>query len=149
MPFPLIPMVIMSLASGAYAVKRHRDKTKEATPQQAAERMVIYETAINTIKDPDKLRLLAKAFGEAGCTAEEKMLNLRAENAEAPPEVKEARQKAFRDGMSSRDVAGIRNLANAFESQGAPGAARDLRAYAMAVEANAQSATEGTVHVEP
>ena len=143
MPLPLLPIGIAVLTTGAFVAKSARDKAKQSTPEQDAERRIIYETAINTLKDPDKLRLLAKGFKEAGLEAEATMLYLRADNAEAPPEVKEARTKAFRDAMTSKNVPAILNVANAFESIGSAKAASELREYAATVKSVEPETTEG------
>jgi len=145
MPLPLLPIGIIALATGAVFAKNSRDKAKALTPEQQAEHRVIYETAINDCKDPDKLRKLAVAFQKMGQKAEATMLFLRADNAEAPAEVKSARTKVFRDAMSSRNAPAIRAVADAFDCIGAPGAARELREYAKSVE----SVTEEDANVVP
>jgi hypothetical protein len=127
-----VPIGMGILTAAAYLMKLRRDN-KPVPPEQAAERAVIYDTAINTVKDPDQLRKLAGAFASAGLTAEAHMLSLRADNAEAPPEVKAARKEAFRQGMESANIPAIIVLAEAFEAQGAPGAALALREHAAEV----------------
>ena len=138
MPLPLLPIGIAALTTGAFFAKNARDRARTLTPEQQAEHRVIYETAINECKDPDKLRKLAVAFERMGQKAEAKMLYLRADNAQAPIEVKNARTKIFRDAMSSKNVLAIQGVADAFESIGAPGAARELREYAKTVEVSAE-----------
>jgi hypothetical protein len=128
-----VPIGMGILTAAAYVMKLRRDNQSKVRPEQEAERAVIYDTAINTIKDPDQLRKLAGAFASAGLTAQATMLSLRADNAEASPEVKAARKEAFRRGMESKDINGIIALADAFESQGAPGAALALREHAVEV----------------
>lgn len=133
MPIPLIPVAIFGLAGGAWYAQRRR-ATPPASPQLQATRAAIFGQALNGKLSPDQLRAMAKAFRDSGQTAEANMLDKRVALAEASPEVKEARRKAYRDGMSSTNVAGIRNLAHAFESMGATGAADKLREYAGGVE---------------
>lgn len=138
---PLIPIAIGSLIGSAWWVQRKR-AAAGVDPAVAAQRSVIFDTAINKVHDGAKLRELAKSFASQGLTAEAKMLVQRAELAEATPEVKAARQEAFRKGMASTDKAGIRNLADAMQSMGALGAAKALRDYADgldAVQVNAET----------
>ncbi len=131
----IVPIAISALTAAAYIAKLRRDN-KPVPPEKAAEHAVIYDTAINTVKDPDQLRLLGQAFQQAGLTAEAKMLFLRADNAEASPETKAARKEAFHKGMESTDIPGIYALAEAFETQGAPGAALALRQHAIELRQN-------------
>jgi hypothetical protein len=133
MPLPLIPIAIATLAGGAWWAKTKRDK-QGVDPVVTAQRAVIFDTAINKVHDGAKLRELAKAFRDQGLTVEADMLVKRAELNEAPPEVKKARQEAYRKGMKSTDIPAIRNLADAMASMGAAGAAKSLRDYATGLE---------------
>lgn len=135
----LIPLAIIALVGTAGVVQHKRTKTA-ADPRIQSQRLVIYETAINEVKDPAKLRALAATFRSEGMTAEADMLEKRAALQELPPEVKAARKEAFRKGMASTDPVAINALADAFHSQGATGAAENLRTYA----AGLTSATEPT-----
>lgn len=125
----VLPLVILALAGTAGIAKSKRDN-KQVDPRTQAERQVIYETALNTCKDPAKLRTMAQAFREQGLIAEADMLCKRAALQELPQEVKDARREAFRKGMASTDQAAVLSLANAFHSEGATGAAENLRKYA-------------------
>lgn len=149
MPFPLLPIAIAALASGAYVAKSKREKAA-ISPQAMAERAVVYETALNHCKDPDKLRQMAMAFRQQGHIAEADMLVKRALLREAPPEVQATRKEAFKKGMASTDSGGIRSLADAFDSQGATGAAAELRAHARALESTSLSPQDSAIQaIEP
>jgi hypothetical protein len=94
------------------------------------ERKKVYETALESLKDPEKLRSLADAFDKEGLKDEAIMLRKRAALRELPASSKEARKAAFRKGMSSSDPKAVRVLATAFHKQGATGAAQALKKYA-------------------
>jgi hypothetical protein len=141
MPLPLVPIAVTSLIGGAWWAKSRRDKAG-LDPTIVAQRQAIFDTAINKCHSGSKLRELAKVFRSQGLTAEADMLIKRAELNEASPEVKKARQAAFRKGMASKDKVGIRNLADAMQSMGAMGAAKKLREYADGLESsNVESTT--------
>lgn len=131
----LLPIAIIALV-GTAGVAQHRRGKKATDPRIAAERMVIYKTAIGAddpstaVKDPTKLRSLANVFRSEGMLAEADMLEKRAALQELSEDVKAARKEAFRQGMASTDPAKVHALADAFDSQGATGAADNLRKYA-------------------
>ena len=128
MPFPLLPATVaVAAALAAWRYKRKRGLTPE--------RRVIYESALKLVKDPAELRQLAKTFADEGLKAEADMLNKRAALRELPDSVKAARRQAFKDGMASKNPAAINKLADAFEKQGAVGAAANLRKYAAGLVA--------------
>lgn len=99
-----------------------------------AERTIAYQNALQSVKDPNKLRTLAAVYRKSGLAAQADMLEKRAKLRELPKEVSEARRAAFKKGMASKDSAAILNLANAFDSEGATGAADQLRQYAQGLE---------------
>lgn len=125
MPLPLIPIAVASLATVA-AVKVHRSRKKGMTPA----RTKVYEQALNTMKDPVKLRKLGAAFHKEGLTEQGSMLQKRARLRELPADVKQGRREAFKKGMTLTNPAAIEKLAAAFENEGATGAAGALRKYA-------------------
>jgi hypothetical protein len=128
----LIPLLLLGLVGGAaYAAKRH-DKIP-AKGVLTPERQVIFETALNDVKEPEKLRALAQCFTEQGLVNEGRILEKRAKLRELAPEIKEARRDAYRAGMESKDPVAVDNLASAFEKEGAVGAAQNLREYAAAL----------------
>lgn len=130
----LIPAVILAMVAGAaYAAKRH-DKVPSKgvlTP----ERQVIFETALNDVKEPNKLRALAEAFKKEGLVSEGRILEKRAKLRELAPEIKEARRDIYQTAMKSNDPVAVDNIASAFEKEGAVGAAQNLREYAAALRA--------------
>lgn len=131
---PIVPLLVLGLVAGGYYAKTRHDKIPpkgELTPERA----VIFETALNEVKDPAKLRALAKTFREQGLVKEADILENRAKLRDLPPDVKEARRDAYRNGMSSKDAVAVDNLAAAFEKEGAVGAAMALRKHAEALRA--------------
>jgi hypothetical protein len=134
MPLPLIPIAIVSLATAAYGAHKIRTNKKEVSAQTAAERAIIYDTAINTCKDSEKLRKLAGAFKRVGCDAEAAMLCKRACLIDTPADLKEARREALDKGLSSVNKQGVLNLANAYDDIGATAAASKLRKHAATLD---------------
>jgi hypothetical protein len=130
MPIPLIPVAIFGLAGTAFVVNKARVAKTEVTPQVAAERAIVFDTAINSCQDTAKLKELADVFEKVGCKPEATALRLRAALRDAPPELKQQRREALNKGLASTNKAGILNLANAFESIGATVAAAKLREHA-------------------
>ena len=124
-----IPLAILALVTSAGVAQVSRSKKKD-DPKLQVERQVIYETAINTVKDPVKLRKLSKAFRDEGLTAEADMLEKRAALQELPDEVKAGRRDVFRKAMTNTDPAKVLAVAEVFHNEGCTGAAENLRRYA-------------------
>jgi hypothetical protein len=122
---PLIPVAVIGLGVTA-AYKVYKKRNQGMTP----ERRKVYESALNTLKDPEKLRVLGAAFKREGLTEEATMLNKRAKLRELPPDVKAGRRDAFKKGMTLKNPINIEKLAVTFEKEGATGAAAALRKYA-------------------
>jgi hypothetical protein len=128
----MIPLVIpigvgVLIGAAAWATRKPKG---EMTP----ERTIVYDTALKTVKDPEKLKILSEAFRKEGLTAQADLLQKRATLRELPPDVKEARRAAFRKGMASTDPKAVNELADAFEKEGASGAADALRKYASGLK---------------
>jgi hypothetical protein len=102
----------------------------ELTP----ERQAAYTMAMSFARDPDKLRVLADAFDDAGLKEQARSLRKRAALPTLPKNVQEARAKALKAALSSVDVKAIRALADVFESQGMGASASMLRDYAQGLE---------------
>lgn len=136
-------LLLGGLVAGGYYAKVQHDKKVPPKGELTPERQVIFETALNEVKDPAKLRALAKAFREQGLTREADILEKRASLRDLPPDVKEARRDAYRKGMDSKDPLAVDNLANAFEKEGATGAAEALRKQAEALRAQYGTSPEG------
>lgn len=134
---PLLPLGIMVLTGGAFWASGNRDQLKgKNTPH----RQHVFETALNEVKEPEKLRALAKAFRDQGLNAQADLLEKRARLRELPADVKAERREAFRKGMNSKDANAVLTLAEAFDREGATGAANALRNYAS--QLNAEKAKE-------
>lgn len=132
MAIPLIWWGLGALAAGA-AYKKHKSK------KMSAEHELIFKNALQSLKDPAKLKELADAFEKEGLHDAAQLLRKRAILRELPPELKKARREALRKGLSSNDPKEVNELADAFEKEGATGAANDLRAYAKALTTVAKS----------
>jgi len=127
MPLPLIPLFIGSLIIGGGAAAHRHLKKRAFTPQ----RRQIYETAMQSCKEPDKLRALAATFREQGLTAQAVMLEKRAALRETPRELAAQRKLVFNAALSSKDPKAVLRVAEAHEKVGAMGAAQRLRDYAQ------------------
>jgi len=126
----LLPVAIAALAGTAFVMAK-----KPSAGVMTPDRQSILDTAL-TSKDiePDKLRALAKVFADNGLPLQADLLEKRAKLRELPPDVKEARKAAFRAAMESTNPAGIRVVADAFQNEGATGAAAALRTRAFDLE---------------
>lgn len=129
MPIPLIPLLIGGLAVTA-AVKVHK-RADAMTP----ERQKLFDAAIQSLPDPDKLRQLAGAFAEQGLHKQADLLNKRAALRELPKETQEARKGVFRKAMSLLDPAKVEQAATVFHGEGCIGAASCLNLYAQGLRA--------------
>jgi hypothetical protein len=128
----IIPAALVALVGGSWwKIKRDLGATEtNMTPDQKG----IYESALKSLKDPVKLRLLADAYEKQKFVAAAAMLRKRASLRELPAEVKGERRKVYRAAMSSKDPAAVRELASRFEGEGASGAAETLRRYADTIK---------------
>lgn len=133
MPFPILPVVFLSMASLAGYKAHTRQKRSAMTP----ERKRIYEAALQTLKDPEKLRKLADEFETQGLKKEASLLRKRAEIRELPEDLKKARRQAFKAAMASKNQPAVLKLAEAYDAEGATGAAAALRAYAAGLSDSA------------
>jgi hypothetical protein len=125
---PLIPIGIAALAGTAWWASKK--KTDEKHGELTAERAIIYDTALKTVKDPEKLEALSKAFSEAGLQPQADLLLKRAALRVLPVDTKAVRKEIFKQGMASTNPLAIERLAASFEGEGATGAADALRRYA-------------------
>lgn len=122
--FPLIPVVIGGLAVSA-AWKVH-NRQNAMTP----ERQKLFDAAIQSLPDPDKLRKLADAFDQQGLKTQAVLLRKRAALRELPKEVQQARKQVFIKAMSATDPEKVEQMATVFHGEGCIGAAAVLNLYA-------------------
>jgi hypothetical protein len=129
---PLIPIILIgSAAGGAFHHLRKRRKSG-LTPDQHK----IYEEALRSMKSPDDLRTLADTFEKEGFKNEATMLRKRANLRSLPPDVAKARRDSFKKAMTSKDPVAVESMADAFQKEGATGAADALRKYAKTLKAS-------------
>ena len=134
----LVELTVGSLALAAYIANKHRNKKYENIPPHiAATREVVFDTAINGVRDPKVLRELANAFRAQKMDVQADMLDQRAELATQPVEQKLARREVYRKALESKDPAAINLVADAFEKVGAMGAANTLRIVASGLSETA------------
>ncbi len=126
----IVPIVVLGLAGGA-AYKVHKRK-KGMTP----ERQALFQGAMNSLPDPDKIRALADKFHGEGFPAQAEMLRKRAKLRELSPEIQEQRREVFRKGMRCTDADKIEKFAAVYEQEGCAGAAACLQLYAQGIRAS-------------
>jgi hypothetical protein len=100
-----------------------------------AQRQIIFERAMESIKDPNELKKLADAYAHEGLGVQADLLRKRAALRDLPADTKEQRRVAFRKAMAADDADVILKIAAAFEAEGALDAAKTLRAHGVAVQA--------------
>lgn len=127
---PILPVAVLGLTGLAAYKASQRGKFHG---EMTAERQIVYQTALESLKEPWKLNKLADAFEKQGLREQADHLRKRAALKTQPSDVKAKRNEAFRKGMQSNDPAAIRKLAQAFSSVGADGAAANLRRRADAL----------------
>lgn len=124
---PLIPLFIGSLVIGGAAAGHREYKKRQFTPA----RKMAYESAMQSCRDPQKLRALAATFRDQGLKPQAEMLEKRAALRETPKEIAQARKLVFQAALNSKDPAAVLKVAEAHEKVGALGAAQKLRDYAQ------------------
>jgi len=122
-------LVPLALAGGAIGVQYYKK------PCMTAERIKIYNQAINSKLAPEKLRILADEFEKAGCKEQADHLRARAALREAPPAVKAARKEVYKKALASTNPDAIKAVADAFKKIGADGAASHLKIREESVRA--------------
>jgi len=129
MPFPLVPILI-GIGTGSVAGIALRNNRKRNPRGMTPERQQIYEAALTSLKDPDKLRELADAFHGEECYPQADLLRKRAALKELPDEEKKKNSVRFKEAMASKDPAFVERVAKEHEQRGATSAAFNLRRYA-------------------
>lgn len=128
MPIPLIPVAVGCLVTVAAFVQHKR------RPKMTPERLEIYQAALKTLKDPDKLDVLSREFIKNGLIREGELLGKRANLRRLPPEVKAQRRIIFKEAIKSKNKSAVLSVAAAFENEGCTGAAVNLRRYAAELD---------------
>jgi len=128
---PLLPLAVVLLGGGAYysTVKKESPIHGKITQERA----LVFETALNEVKDPKKLKTLAESFRKEGLNVQADLLEKRAKLRELPQKVKDERRAVFRKAMSSTNPNAVKQVASVYEKEGATGAANALRKYADSI----------------
>jgi hypothetical protein len=138
---PILPIAIVALAgASAWAIGK-RDRFHG---EMTAERHVVFQSALDVVKEPEKLNKLADAFDKQGLKEQATLLRQRAKLRTLPKDVKGKRREIFRSAMTSTNIEAIRSLSKAFEKEGATGSARELELRARALEATKNAVNTGT-----
>jgi hypothetical protein len=130
----LLPIAIVTTV--IYAVRKA--SKRKSTAGMTATRMRIYQSALVTLKDSEKLRRLAQVFEDEGCVAEARVLRQRAALRDLPKETKIQRRLVFSRAIRSSNVDAVRKVAAAFAGEGAVGAAANLRRHAESLVLEAE-----------
>lgn len=102
--------------------------------QFSDERKKIYEAALESLTDPEKLRRMADEFEKEGLTLQAAMLRKRADLRSLPREQIEKYHEIRDKALKSENVDAILRLADAFETITATGEAKKLRNHAEEVK---------------
>lgn len=130
MPIPFIPIIVIGLIGKAVHTRFKKDKPLSVEQQN------IYDSAMATLMEPEKLRALGATFKAQGFPKHGQMLINRAELRGLDPKVYKARRKAIAKAMNSTNIVAIRELAAEYEKLGGTGTADMLRKRANQVEAS-------------
>jgi hypothetical protein len=122
-----LPVVVIVLALASYNQARRQEKRR--VEAMTPERKALYEAALLSLKDPQKLRELADVYESEHLEEEAVVLRKRAHLRELPADIQAQRRDAFRLGMSCKDPQKVRELADAFSSEACFSAATNLRLY--------------------
>jgi len=126
------PILLPLTAIGGATYLYLKDRMKPSSAM-TPDRQKIYEAALKDLKDVPKLQALADVFQKEGCVKEADMLRKRAALYSLPKETQVARRKVFKLALKSPNVHGVEAVADAFEGEGATGAAEALRIHASAL----------------
>jgi len=133
--FISIILVLGVSALAAYSLGSLRKLRRVAHGTLTPERQVIYEMAIEYLRDAKALRAMADEFERQGLPTLAARMRKRAAVQELPPEKKAERRDAYRKARGSTNVEAILAMAQAFDDDGSPGAAYNLRSYAEGIKA--------------
>jgi len=152
--FPLmIPSLLSVLLVGtgalaAYWLWKLRAQGSIAHGTLTPERQVIYEMAIEHLRDAKSLRSIADEFERQGLPTVALRLRKRADVQELPQAKKDERRDIYKKARKSTNVEAILAVAKVFDEDGSPGAAYSLRSYAEGIRV-ALRAEEDTTSFPP
>jgi hypothetical protein len=124
----IVPVAVLVLGGVSYEMSRRAELRRVSALTPA--RKVVYEAALQSVKDPIELRKLADVFDEVELTDEAEVLRKRAQLRELPAEIQDKRRDAFRKAMSCLDPVKVIECADAFSECACFSAASNLRKYA-------------------
>jgi len=122
-----------------YAVTHKKGKLTPA-------RKAIFDAAMASLTDANKLRQLADTFEAEGLPDQAAALRKKAANLDLPPAKKDQQRQILNTGLNitrTDQAAQVQNLANAFRDQGATNAANALDQHASDLR---QAAAQGIPH---
>lgn len=130
----LIPVAVVLGTVTLYRIYRRPRRVG-----MTGKRRQIYESALVTLKQPEKLRALAAAFEGEGLIAEADLLKKRAAIKELPKSKREERRAIFRKAIQSSNIPAIRAVADEFRAAGCTGAAANLYQHADSLVEQAEA----------
>ena len=130
----LIPIAVVLGTATLYRIYRRPRRVG-----MTGKRKQIYESALVTLKQPEKLRALAAAFEGEGLIAEADLLKKRAAIRELPKSKREERRAIFRRAIQSSNIPAIRAVADEFRAAGCTGAAANLYQHADSLVEQAEA----------
>jgi hypothetical protein len=118
------PITLALLGLGYLAFKKKSDDQHGVLTPRMEE---IYNNAMASLLDPERMRKLAKEFEKLGLKIQADMLTRRARLRARSVEEKKKDQELFERAMKSEKIPGILAVANEFEQMTATGMAGKLR----------------------
>jgi len=129
----MVPVVLAGLgllSLGVYAKKKGVFKFGD---EFGAEHDVVYQHAVNNVRDSHELQALGHAFLAAGDTARGNVLLKKSQLSSLPKEVKAKRRAVLRQALKCQDPQKLELFAGVCEQEGCTGSATTLRQIASAL----------------
>ncbi len=134
------PGALIGAAVGLVTGLIHKKVTQ--TPNVAGEtedyHAKVFASALQTLRDPEKLEALANAFDRADKPHHAMILRKRAMLTRLSPEQKKARRETFKALLRSNDIKALDQAALEYDAEGATGQAELVRRYADALRRGAE-----------
>lgn len=136
----MIDPVTIGIGALIWAVFKKQNNTQFG--QLTPERDEVYRNAMEYLRDPSKLRELAKEFHREGLRAQAIFLQKRAEWRARGPELKAKHEAIFAKALQSTNIQAILEVAKQFEGMTATIKAAQLRERVKSLRAIESSAEE-------
>jgi hypothetical protein len=123
----LLPLAVGGAAVLSAVALRHRSKNKG---KMTSKRQLVFDKAMNSKLPPSDLEKLADGFKKEGLLEQAEALLKRAKLRALPKDIKDKRRKIYKDALKLKNPEQVNKIADAFQKEGATGAAKSLKDYA-------------------